>query len=134
MAGKAREQDQSAVHDPGTCLGIDGRTIGDPVDCASPHAVEAVGVVDLGAKFADKFPAVDAQDDFLQTECTKIATNYAGGDDVITQKKLTVYWDNLTEDSWKAGTRRVTVNATGSTTASSSRPWTSASISRAAGS
>jgi hypothetical protein len=110
MAGKAREQDQSAVHDPGTCLGIDGRTIGDPVDCAGAHAVEAVGVVDLGGKFADKFPAVDAQDEYLQTECTKLATAYAGGDDVIATKKLTVYWDNVTEDSWTAGTRRVNCN------------------------
>jgi hypothetical protein len=110
MAGKAREQDQSAVHEPGTCLGIDGRTIGDPVDCGSAHAVEAVGVVDLGKKFDDAFPAVDEQDEFLQTECTKIATAYSGGDDVITDKKLTVYWDNLTEDSWKAGTRRVNCN------------------------
>ena len=111
MAGKAVEQDQSAVHAPGTCLGIDGRTIGDPVDCAGPHAVEAVGVVDLAKKFDDdEFPAVDAQDEFLQTECTKIATAYAGGDDVIGEKKLTVYWDNLTEDSWTAGTRRVNCN------------------------
>ena len=110
MAGKAREQDQSAVHDPGTCLGIDGRTIGDPVDCAGAHAVEAVGVVDLAGKFDEEFPAVDEQDEFLQTECTKIATTYSGGDDVITDKKLTVYWDNLTEDSWKAGTRRVNCN------------------------
>ena len=110
MAGKAVEQDQAAVHAPGTCLGIDGRTIGDPVDCTGPHAVEAVGVVDLGKKFDDDFPAVDAQDDFLQTECTKIATGYAGGEDTIGDKKLTVYWDNLTEDSWKAGTRRVNCN------------------------
>ena len=57
MAGKAVDQDQSAVHAPGTCLGIDGRTIGDPVDCAGPHAVEAVGVVDLAKKFDDdEFP------------------------------------------------------------------------------
>ena len=110
MAGTAREQDQSATHQPGTCLGIDGRTIGDPVDCGGPHAVEAVGVVDLGQKFDDDFPKVDAQDEFLQTECTKIATGYAGGDQVITDKKLTVYWDNLTEDSWTAGTRRVNCN------------------------
>jgi hypothetical protein len=110
MAGKAREQDQSAVHEPGTCLGIDGRTIGDPVDCAGAHAVEAVGVVDLGDKFDDEFPAVDDQDEFLQTACTKLATTYSGGDDVITDKELTVYWDNLTEDSWKAGTRRVNCN------------------------
>jgi hypothetical protein len=111
MAGKAVEQDQAAVHGAGTCLGIDGRTIGDPVDCAGPHAVEAVGVVDLSKKFdADEFPAVDEQDEFLQTECTKVATKYAGGDDVIGEKKLTVYWDNLTEDSWTAGTRRVNCN------------------------
>ena len=110
MAGTAREQDQSATHQPGTCLGIDGRTIGDPVDCGGPHAVEAVGVVDLGPKFDDDFPKVDAQDEFLQTECTKIATGYAGGDQVITDKKLTVYWDNLTEESWTAGTRRVNCN------------------------
>ena len=111
IAGRAVEQDQAAVHDPGTCLGIDGRTIGDPVDCTGPHAVEAVGVVDMSKKFdADEFPAVDEQDEFLQTECTKVATKYAGGDDVIGDKKLTVYWDNLTEDSWKAGTRRVNCN------------------------
>ena len=111
MAGKAVDQDQAAVHQPGTCLGIDGRTIGDPVDCAGPHAVEAVGVVDLAEKFDDEeFPAVDAQDEYLQTECTKIASSYAGGDDVIGEKKLTVYWDNLTEDSWSAGTRRVNCN------------------------
>jgi len=110
MAGKAVEQDQAAVHQPGTCLAIDGRTIGDPVDCAGPHAVEAVGVVDLGEKFDDEFPPVDAQDEYLQTVCTKIATAYACGDAVITEKKLTVYWDNLTEDSWQAGTRRVNCN------------------------
>lgn len=111
MAGRAVEQDQAAVHQPGTCLAIDGRTIGDPVDCAGPHAVEAVGIVDLAEKFdGEQFPAVDAQDEFLQTECTKIASSYAGGDDVIGEKKLTVYWDNLTEDSWAAGTRRVNCN------------------------
>jgi hypothetical protein len=59
---------------------------------------------------ADEFPAVDEQDEYLQTECTKVATKYAGGDDVIGDKKLTVYWDNLTEDSCKAGTRRVNCN------------------------
>jgi hypothetical protein len=110
MQGRASEGDQSAVHEPGTCLAIDGRTIGDPVDCERAHAVEAVGVVDLGAEFPDAFPAVDAQDGFLQTECTRVATDFAGGDGVIADKKLTVYWDNLTEESWAAGTRRVNCN------------------------
>jgi hypothetical protein len=110
VVGKVAEQDQSAVQQPGTCLAIDGRTIGDPTPCAGPHAVETVGIVDLTQKFKDSFPAVGDQDNFLQAECTKIANDYAGGPDVISQKKLTVYWDNLTGDSWKAGTRRVNCN------------------------
>ena len=53
-----------------------------------PHAVETVGVVDLAKKFDDdEFPAVDDQDDFLQTECAKVATEYAGGDEVITRQE-----------------------------------------------
>jgi hypothetical protein len=110
IRGKVAEQDQAAVHEPGTCLGIDGRTIGDPVDCAGPHAVETVGIVDLAGKFPEAFPAVADQDAFLQPECSRIAAEYAGGAEVITDKKLTVYWDNLTEESWNAGTRRVNCN------------------------
>ncbi|GEL16464.1 septum formation family protein [Pseudonocardia asaccharolytica] len=110
ITGKVAEQDQSAVYEPGTCLAIDGRTIGDPVSCAGPHAVETVGVIDLSEKFPDAFPAVADQDAFLQPACTRIAGQYAGGPDVISEKKLTVYWDNLTEESWNAGTRRVNCN------------------------
>jgi len=112
MAGKAAEGDQSNVQQPGTCLAVDGRSVGDPIDCAGPHAVETVGIVDLAEKFKDKdkFPAVGDQDSFLQGECAKRAGEYAGSADVITQKKLTVYWDNLTEESWKAGSRKVNCN------------------------
>ena len=56
------------------------------------------------------FPAVADQDAYLQPACAKIAADYAGGDQVITDKKLTVYWDNVTEDSWKAGSRKVNCN------------------------
>jgi hypothetical protein len=110
ITGKAGDQDQSGVFAPGTCLAIDERRVGDPVDCAGPHAVEAVGIVDLSAKFKNAFPAVKDQDGFLQPECSKIAADYAGGAQVITDKKLTVYWDNVTEDSWNAGTRKVNCN------------------------
>jgi hypothetical protein len=110
MAGKAAEGDQSNVQQPGTCMAIDGRTVGDPIDCAGPHAVETVGIVDIGEKFKDKFPAVGDQDAFLQPECAKQAGAYAGSADAIAQKKLTVYWDNLTEESWKAGSRKVNCN------------------------
>lgn len=110
IVGKVADQDQSDVVDPGRCLAIDGRTIGDPVPCSGPHAVEAVKIVDLGEKFPDAFPAVADQDNFLQETCTNAANEYAGGAQVISDKKLTVYWDNLTEESWKAGSRKVNCN------------------------
>jgi hypothetical protein len=110
LTGKAAQSDQSGVQQPGTCLAIDGRTVGDPVDCGGAHAVEAVGIVDLAQKFKDAFPAVKDQDAFLQPACADMANKYAGSADVITQKKLTVYWDNITEDSWKAGSRKVNCN------------------------
>jgi len=108
--GTVATSDQAAVQIPGACLGIDGRTIGDPVPCGVPHAVEAVGIVDLSAKFPEKFPPVEEQDGFLQPECTRIAGEFAGDPNAIAAKKLTVYWDNLGEESWKAGTRRVNCN------------------------
>ena len=36
--------------------------------------------------------------------------SYAGGENVISDKKLTVYWDNLTEESWNAGSRKINCN------------------------
>lgn len=110
LTGRAVGSDQSNVQEPGTCLAIDGKTIGDPVDCSGQHAVEAVGVVDLGRKFPDAFPAVGDQDGFLQPECARIAGEYAGGADVISKKGLTVYWDNITEESWGAGSHQVNCN------------------------
>jgi hypothetical protein len=80
------------------------------VACVGPHAVETVGVVDLAAKFPGPFPQVSDQDAVLQPECAKIADTYAGGPDVIKNKKLTVYWDNVTEESWNAGTRKINCN------------------------
>ena len=110
IQGKVADADQASVQQPGTCLAIDGREIGDPVDCAKQHAVETVGIVDVAKKFTSAFPAVADQDAFLQPECDKIADAYAGSPDAITQKKLTVYWDNITQDSWNAGTRKVNCN------------------------
>lgn len=107
--GTVAASDQAAVQEPGSCLGIDGRTIGDPVSCAQPHAVESVGVVDLGTKFQE-FPQVGEQDAFLQPECTRLAGEFAGDPAAISAKKLTVYWDNLGEESWNVGTRRVNCN------------------------
>lgn len=110
ISGKVGGQDQADIRPPGTCLGIDGRFIGDPVDCALPHAVESVGFIDLSGKFKTKYPAVGEQDEFLQPACTKLAGDFAGGAKVITDKKLSVLWDNLTQESWNGGTRKVACN------------------------
>jgi hypothetical protein len=108
--GKVADQDQADIRPAGTCLGIDGRFIGDPVDCAMPHAVESVGFVDLSDKFKTKFPSVTSQDEFLQPACTQLASDYAGGAKTVSDKKLSVLWDNLTKESWDGGTRKVACN------------------------
>jgi Septum formation len=109
-SGKVADSDQSDVQQPGTCLAVDGRGVGDPTSCTGAHAVETVGVVDLAQKFDGDFPAVADQDAYLQPTCAQQAAGFAGGDKVITDKRLTVYWDNITEDSWKAGSRKVNCN------------------------
>lgn len=105
--GNAADQDQSDVHQPGTCLGNDGKAVGDPVDCALPHAVEIVGIVDLKGAFAKGYPDEAAQDRLLNTECTRLAANFAGGPAVVGNKGLTLFWGTLRMQSWQAGSTRV---------------------------
>jgi Septum formation/Caspase domain len=111
VTGRAQDQDQADVHAPGTCLGINGVDVGDPVDCAQPHAVEVVGVFDLAAAFpGPDYPDENKQDGAAEPACTKLAADYAGGPNVVdqkSQKRLTVYWDTLRAESWAAGTRKV---------------------------
>jgi len=104
----AKSTDQANVHVPGTCLGIDGVDVGDPVDCAQPHAVEVVGNVDLAALLpSPEYPPEPKQDEVLVGACTKLADQYAGKPGLAAEKKLTVYWDSLKLESWSAGTRKV---------------------------
>lgn len=110
LTGKVADADQAAVEEAGVCLGIDGRSVGDPVDCASPHALETVGIVDLAGDFPDAYPQIPDQDGLLQTRCNEIAAGYAGGPTVAADKGLTVYWNNISEASWAAGTKRVNCN------------------------
>jgi hypothetical protein len=105
--GNAQAQDQSDVHPPGTCLGNDGKAVGDPVDCALPHAIEIVGVVDLKGAFAKGYPDETAQDRVLNTECTRLAKDFAGGPAVVGNKGLTLFWETLRTQSWQAGSTRV---------------------------
>lgn len=103
----AAHQDQSDVHAPGTCLGIDATGVGDPADCAQPHAVEVVAVVDLRQAFPGGYPDEAAQDHLLSQECTRLAAEYAGGPEIVGRKGLTVFWETLRPESWQAGSRRV---------------------------
>jgi hypothetical protein len=105
--GSVLQQDQSNVHPPGTCLGNDGKAVGDPVDCAGPHAVEMVGVVDLKGSFPQGYPEEAAQDRVLNPECTRLANDFAGGPAVVANKGLTLFWETLRLESWQAGSTRV---------------------------
>ncbi|MGH3722329.1 MAG: septum formation family protein [Pseudonocardiaceae bacterium] len=100
-------QDQADVHPPGTCLGNDGKAVGDPVDCAGPHAIEVVGVVDLAVAFPKGYPDEAAQDRVLNTECTRLAKDFSGGPAVAANKGLTLFWETLRVESWQAGSTRV---------------------------
>jgi Septum formation len=105
--GTVLTQDQADVHRPGTCLGNDGKAVGDPVDCASPHAIEVVGVVDLKGAFPQGYPDEAAQDKTLSTECARLSKDYSGGPAVAANKGLTLFWQTLRAESWRAGSTQV---------------------------
>ncbi|QUF01805.1 septum formation family protein [Actinosynnema pretiosum subsp. pretiosum] len=101
--GSARTQDQSDVHDPGVCLGIQDNSIGDPVSCEEPHTFEIIGVVDLGAGNT-RFPTEDEQESLMTERCDAIANEYSGGK-VIKERGLLVTWDYRAQESWDAGSK-----------------------------
>jgi hypothetical protein len=105
--GSVLTQDQSDVHPPGTCLGNDGKAVSDPVDCAGPHAIEVIGVADLKGAFPKGYPDEAAQDRLLNTECTRLAKDFAGSPSVVANKGLTLFWETLRIESWQAGSTRV---------------------------
>lgn len=104
--GSAAQQDQSNVFEPGTCFELRDKVPGDPIDCATAHAVEVVGNIDLATAFPAEFATVEVQQTKLAELCAAAAREYSGGLDLAT-KGLTLTWDTLTEQSWAAGSRRV---------------------------
>lgn len=105
--GRIAQVDQSNTYPAGRCLGINGTAVWDPVDCAKPHAVEVVGIVDLSKEFPKAYPEVPKQDEFLSTRCGELGARYAGGPQVIREKGLVTYWDTLSRESWETGSRSV---------------------------
>lgn len=106
VTGPAAEQEQSDVWPDGTCLALTGKSVGDPIDCAKPHSYEVVAQVDLGEKFPDEFPPREEQQEFLDTECARLAGEYTGGRDLV-KDGLTLTWDLREEASWEAGSKLV---------------------------
>ena len=106
--GHAAEQPQSSVFEPGTCLGLKGKAVGDPVDCAKPHAYEIVATLDLTEqfKFTDGYPPAEDQEAWLDKECNAALKTYTGGAD-LSDKGLSLGWDVVKEESWSAGSTKV---------------------------
>ncbi|MFJ1762662.1 septum formation family protein [Amycolatopsis sp. NPDC088138] len=104
--GPAKGQDQSLAFEPGTCLALQGKGVGDPIDCAKPHSYEIVATLDLKSKFKDAYPSQDDQKSWLDTECTKSASDYTGGAD-LDAKHLILSWDLREQESWDAGSTKV---------------------------
>ncbi|MGH3780678.1 MAG: septum formation family protein, partial [Pseudonocardiaceae bacterium] len=46
-------------------------------------------------------------DRVLNTECTRLAKDFAGGPAVVGNKGLTLFWETLRMQSWRAGSTRV---------------------------
>ncbi|HKS48127.1 MAG TPA: septum formation family protein [Amycolatopsis sp.] len=106
IKGKVADQNQSAVWDTGTCLALAGKTVGNPIDCAQPHAYEIVATVDLTKQFKGGYPNQKDQSTWLDTECNNDVQAYAGGIDLGAQK-LILTWDTREQESWDAGSTLV---------------------------
>ncbi|MGH3436947.1 MAG: septum formation family protein [Sciscionella sp.] len=105
-SGSAKAADQSALYPVGTCLGLIGKAVGDPVNCSKPHSYEIVGIVDLKSKFTDGYPGQTKQQNALLDLCSTALHSYAHGVS-LKDYGLTLTWDTRSEASWKAGSTQV---------------------------
>lgn len=103
--GSAKNQDQSDIYDPGTCLALVNKNVGDPVGCEAEHAYEITGVVDLAQIFKDSVPEEAQQQAAMLEQCTKLTNEYSGGLD-LQSKGLSLTWDTRKAESWDAGSHR----------------------------
>lgn len=105
--GRVADGDQSKIHEPGVCLGIEKNLPTDPVDCATEHAVEMASAIDLDERFTAGPPTKEEQDKFLEQECGRAANEYLGGPDALRNKTLTVFFDHIDAQSWLAGSHKL---------------------------
>ncbi|OJZ73770.1 hypothetical protein BRW65_12460 [Mycobacterium paraffinicum] len=107
--GKVADVDQSKVWPAGTCLGIDPTTnqpIDAPVECATPHAMEVTGTVNLAEKFPGALPSEPDQDGYIKDLCTKMTDAYLAPVKLRTTT-LTLIYPTVPLSSWTAGSREV---------------------------
>lgn len=107
--GKVAEIDQSKVWPAGTCLGIDPATnqpTDIPVDCATPHAMEVTGAVNVAAKFPGGLPPEPEQDKFIKDECTRLTDEYLAPIQ-LRSTTLTLIYSTISLPSWSAGSHQV---------------------------
>jgi Septum formation len=107
--GKVADVDQSKVWPTGTCLGIDPATnqpTDVPVDCATPHAMEVTGTVNLAEKFPGALPTEPDQDGFIKDSCTRMTDAYLAPTKLRTTT-LTLIYPTVALPSWSAGSREV---------------------------
>ncbi|WP_298182212.1 septum formation family protein [Saccharomonospora sp.] len=104
----AKEIDQSNVWEPGTCLGLVDKSVGDPVPCDEQHSYEIVALVDLGEEF-DSYPSREKQTEWLDPTCAELVEEYTGGKKVeeLAEEGLILGWDTRSEESWAAGSTLV---------------------------
>ncbi len=107
VTGRAAEQDQANVVQPGECVALDDTGGLLPVPCEEPHLLEAVGLVDLREPFADRTPTVEEQNDHLAQACVAAAENYLGGEEALYQSTLLPFWMTIAPESYDAGTHSV---------------------------
>jgi len=107
--GRVADLDQSMVWPAGTCLGIDPSTNQPndaPVDCATPHAMEVTGTVNLAERFPEGLPLDADQDAFIKEVCTAMTDAYLAPVQ-LRDTTLTLIYKTVSLPSWAAGSRQV---------------------------
>lgn len=107
--GRVAEVDQSKVWPAGTCLGIDptsNQPTDIPVDCASPHAMEVTGSVNVAEKFPGGLPSDEDQSSYIKDLCTKLTDEYLAPIQ-LRSTTLTLIYSTISLPSWAAGSHQV---------------------------
>lgn len=107
ITGKAADVDQANTVEVGECVALDDSGALRPTDCAEPHLLEAVGLVDLSDEFPGRTPTIDEQNEYLNQVCVTAAEEYLGGEEALYQSTLLPFWMSIAPESYDAGTRSV---------------------------